>query len=134
MPAGAALIAYRAAFEGRGPESVRLRRYLPDTDGEFRAVTSSPLSAVLTSYQPDHLAGLIQQGGSLVILLAEDVARATKECPPGSDPEPWFMTPPILRADKIVLESGAELAVEAIDSRTRRLAGVLLAYELTVKG
>lgn len=134
MDAAQLRAAYRSAMREAVRETVRLRRYLPDEEGEFSPITSSPLAAALVSYQADAVAGLIQQGGSVVILLAEDVEQAMKEVPPGSEAAPWFTTPPILRADKIVLASGAELAIEAIDSRTRRIGGVLLAYEIAVKG
>lgn len=143
MRAPSIAAAYRQAMSRGQRETVRLRRY--EGQGASRvAVTSSPLAAVLAEYAPSPVAGLIQQGGSRMILLAEDVAALVKEpadpeaplpAPPAPpEPEAWFSDPPLKKTDRIVREDGSELTIDHVDTRTRRIGGSLIAYEIEVTG
>jgi hypothetical protein len=141
MNAAAIAAAYREAMTRAPRALVRLRRYVKNDEGLFAAATSSPLPAMLTAHAEETVAGLVGQGASLAILLAEDVAGLTMERPPSDDedetpdaPEPWFSDPPLRKTDKLVLADGSELAVEEVDTRTRRFAGVLIAYQVKVQG
>lgn len=140
MNAAAIAAAYREAMTRAPRALVRLRRYVKNDEGVFAAATSSPLPAMLTGHAEELVAGLTGQGGSLAILLAEDVAALTREVPPPEEdetppaPEPWFSDPPIRKADKLVMADGTELAVEEVDTRSRRFAGALIAYQIKVQG
>lgn len=140
MNAASIAAAYREAMTRAPRALVRLRRYVKNEEGLFAAATSSPLPAMLTAHAEETVAGLVGQGASLAILLAEDVAGLTMEMPPPADdetpdaPEPWFSDPPLRKTDKLVLADGSELAVEEVDTRTRRFAGVLIAYQVKVQG
>lgn len=99
-------------------EDVRLRRY--SGTGGSRSPTDFTVKARVTSYQAHDLVGSLQEGDRKLIMLAEDVE------------ESGFETP-ILSSDKVVVR-GRELQVIAPDDSTRRVGGVLIAYELTVRG
>lgn len=74
----------------------------------------------VTGYQPNELVGSVQQGDRKVIVLVEDLITAQFPLP-------------ITANDKLIL-LGKELAIVSVDSSTRRVQGVLIAYELQVRG
>jgi hypothetical protein len=83
--------------------------------------TFPDLLARVVGYQPREIVGNVQQGDRKVILLAEDVAASGLELP--------FRA----KADRIVW-NGKTMVVQAVDDATRRIAGVLIAYEIRVSG
>ena len=74
----------------------------------------------LDVYYGTELVGTIQQGDRKVILLADDLLAAQ-------------FALPLKKGDKIVIR-GRETNIEAPDDNTRRVRGVLVAYELQVRG
>lgn len=117
MTPALATLAYRRQL-GRHGEDVTLRR----VNASPASPTEATVRARVTGYAPDELVGGVQQGDRKVVVLAEDVAAA-------GFPEP---IQPGGR-DKIVVRDRV-LNVEAVDDNTRRVDGVLIAYELTVRG
>jgi len=97
-------------------ENVVIRTYVGITE-TYSDVT---VRARVVEFSPDQLVGAIVQGDRKLIMLAADVENtgvtlaATQNCK--------------------VLVRGKELQVKAIDDNTRRVGGVLMAYELTVGG
>ncbi|PZQ19336.1 MAG: hypothetical protein DI565_00655 [Ancylobacter novellus] len=106
-------------------EIVGLRRETADS-----AIEVGNLRARVTGFRPEELASGVDQGARKVILLAEDVERAVAL---GLWPATEGGGPAIVKNDRIVVR-GAPLNVEAIDDSTRRLGGVLMAYEITATG
>ncbi|MGN6549754.1 MAG: hypothetical protein ACTHJ3_07665 [Pararhizobium sp.] len=107
---------YRRMLGAYG-ETVTLRRTVPNG----APIEASALARV-TGYQPNELVSGIEQGDRKVILLAEDVETSGFPVP--------FKTS---GSDKIVAR-GTMLSIEAVDDSTRRVASVLIAYELRVRG
>jgi hypothetical protein len=99
-------------------EPVFVRRYAGT--GADRPYYQVPVRARVMEYQAQELIGPIQQGDQKVILLAEDLVAQQFEMP-------------LRKGDKIVVR-GRELNIEAPDDNTRRIAGVLIAYDLRVRG
>lgn len=99
-------------------EDVLLRRYTGT--GATRAKFEVRVRAKVAGYEPQDLVGSVQQGDRKVIVLAEDVDAAQ-------------FPVPITNSDKIVVR-GKELTIQSVDDSTRRIAGVLVAYELPVRG
>ena len=112
------LAAYRAAL-AQNHETVVLRRIAA---GNKVLAESGPLLARVTGYGPQELVGGIQQGDLRVVLLADDVAAS------------GFPLPLVQAgADRIVVR-GRATTPQAVDDNTRRVAGVLIAYEIRVRG
>lgn len=107
---------YRRLVDQRG-ETVVIRRYTGA--GVNRPKFEAEVNAVVTEYSPDELTGAIQQGDRRVIMLADDLA--------------WQFALPITSSDKALVR-GRECQIMAPDDSTRRVAGVLIAYELRVRG
>ena len=117
MTPASAIASYRRAMAIAGT-TVTIRRYFGS--GSDRASFEVRVPARIRDYNPDELVGDIQQGDQEVIVLVEDlVARQ--------------MALPLERGDKAVIR-GRECNIEAPDGNTRRIAGVLIAYELQVRG
>lgn len=76
--------------------------------------------ARVTGYQPDELIGQIQQGDVRIIVLAEDIGS--------------FPVPIRERSTDSVVINGRFLTVQAVDERTRKVGGVLIAYEIRARG
>jgi len=108
---------YRRAFDEVG-EVVFVRRYTGA--GANRPFFDTAAKGRVTGYEPHELIGTIQQGDRKIILLAEDLIDAQFALP---------VTP----NDRVVMR-GKELDIIAADDSTRRVAGVLIAYELQVRG
>lgn len=101
-------------------ETVLVRRYTPATGGVGRPKFDAEVRARVTGYAPEELVGSIVQGDRKVILLVEDLIAKQ-------------FAMPVLASDKIVVR-GKEFAIIAPDDSTRRIANVLIAYELTARG
>lgn len=99
-------------------EMVTIRRYYGT--GSPRSKYEKACLARVNAYAADELIGGIVQGDQKVILLAEDM-------------ETGAVTLPLLISDKVVVR-GRELQIVSIDANTRRVAGVLCAYEMQVRG
>ena len=106
-------------------ERVILRREALDAAPE-----ATGLRARVTGFTPEELASGIDQGARKVILLAEDLDAAIAA---GDWPAPLAGTGAILKDDTLVVR-GVPVNVDRVDDSTRRVAGELIAYELTVIG
>lgn len=117
MTPALAALAYRRQL-GKHGEDVILRR----VNAAPAEPTEVTVRARVTGYAPHELVGGVQQGDRKVVLLAEDVAAADFPEPirPGGK-------------DKIVVD-GRVLNIEVVDDHTRSVDGVLIAYELAVRG
>ena len=115
---------YRRAIGDHG-EPVSLRRESIDPTPEAQG-----LRARVMGFSPEELASGIDQGDRKLILLAEDVER---EIAAGRWPAPAAGSAAILKNDTLMLR-GAPMNVERVDDSTRRVAGTLIAYEMTVTG
>ena len=112
------LAAYRRAL-AQDHEVVTLVR-LP-VNGATR-IESRPVLARVTGYRPQEMVAGIVQGDQRVILLAEDLEAS------------GFPDRLVPGGPHRVAVRGRELAIKGIDDTTRRVAGVLIAYEVHVKG
>jgi hypothetical protein len=110
---------YRRMLDDRG-ETVVIRRYGAGIAGTSRPRFDVEVMAVVTGYAHNELVGPLQQGDRRMIVLVEDLL------------ERQFALP-ITAADKAIVR-GRECAILAPDDSTRRVAGTLIAYELTVRG
>lgn len=111
---------YKAMYRRRigVGEPILIRRYTGA--GVNRPRFDAEVRARVVGYQAEELVGGIVQGDRKVIFLAEDLNAAQ-------------FAGPITTNDKAVVR-GKELAIIAPDDSTRRCQGVLIAYELTVRG
>jgi hypothetical protein len=113
--------AARATYQrmlGGNFEQVLIRRYAGA--GTSRPRFDGPASARVVDYKPEQLVGSVQQGDRKLIVMAEDLEKVQ-----------W--PTPIRKNDKAVV-NGKELNIEGVDDHTRRINGVLIAYELQVRG
>lgn len=98
-------------------EAIMLRRY---SNPATRTFVDYATYARPVNYQPHELVGAIQQGDVNLIVLAEDLETAGFPFP-------------VRKGDKAVVD-GKELNIEAPDNNSRRVKGVICAYELRVRG
>ena len=108
---------YRRAMNEAG-ETVKIRRYTGA--GSNRPWFECEVMARVTGFEPEELVGAIVQGDRKLIVLAEDLIAAQFPLP-------------IVKGDRAIVR-GKELNIEAADDSTRRVAGVLVAYQLQVRG
>lgn len=108
---------YRRMLNMAG-ETVQIRRYTGA--GTSRPRADIDVIARVVDYDPEDLVGTIQQGDRKIVVLAEDLIGAG-------------ISLPLTIADKVVVR-GRELTIFAPDDSTRRVAGVLIAYELQARG
>lgn len=108
---------YRRMMDKAG-ETITIRRYTGS--GPNRPFFDAPVRARVVDYEPHELVGTIQQGDRKLIVLAEDLATA--------------QVPLDLRKGDKAVVRGRELNIEAADDNTRRVQGVLIAYELQARG
>ncbi|CAB4196058.1 hypothetical protein UFOVP1299_52 [uncultured Caudovirales phage] len=99
-------------------DSVHVRRYTGV--GANRPRMDYLARARVVGYQPHMVAGSVLQGDRKVIVLHSDLLAVE-------------FAGPILASDKLLFR-GKELAIIAVDDSTRRIGGVLVAYELQVRG
>ncbi|GLK67011.1 hypothetical protein [Hansschlegelia plantiphila] len=88
--------------------------------GSGDAAPAVTFKARVTGYSPEEQNGDVQQGDSKVIFLAEDLGD--------------FPLPIKSQSNDAIWVGGEKLTVQAVDNRTRAIAGVLIAYELRVRG
>ena len=111
MTPAAARAAYRRQITTHG-ETITLRRRVSGV------TTEALVRAKLVQLAPDELVGGLTQKSRKAIVLAEDVESS------------GFPVPFKTALDQIVIGSTV-LTIGIVDDTTRRVAGVLLAYELT---
>lgn len=104
---------YLRALQDHG-EPVIVRRITGDT------TTDVTVQARVMGYRPEELTGDIDQGHRKVILMPDWLVAAN-----------WPL--PIKKGDQIVIRN-KQTTVEIVDDNTRRIAGELIAYELSVSG
>lgn len=113
MTPAAAKAAYRRQI-GNG-ETVTLRRLDGAGAGDYQA------RGRVSGFAASDIEGSIQQGLRKAIVLADDVASS------------GFPTPFLPKQDRLIW-SGATLVIQSIDDATRRVGGVLIAYEFELAG
>jgi hypothetical protein len=99
-------------------ETITLRRNNPSP----AAPTEVQVRARVTGYRPEELVNGINQGDRRLIVLAEDVEASGFPVP--------FKTG---GSDKAIVR-GASLNIGVVDDSTRRIGGVLVAYDITATG
>lgn len=97
-------------------ENVIVRTYV----GTSESYTDKTVRARVVEFSPDQLVGAIVQGDRKLIMLAEDV-------------EGTGITLSATQNVKVLVR-GKELQVKSVDDNSRRVGGVLMAYELVVGG
>lgn len=117
MTPTAAVDATRRALTAAG-QSVTLRR-LADTAAQT-VIASASVLAVLRDYQPHELVNGLRQGDCLAILLAADLQAASFPVPP--------------RQGDQIEANGRKMTVIACDDQSRRVQGVVIAYEIKARG
>lgn len=105
---------YAREMEARG-DVVLLKRGPLEGPGP-----SAQVRAVVMGYEPQELTGNVQQGDSKVIFMADDLGDFPLPIKSGSTDAIW--------------QGNRKMTVQAVDDQTRRVAGVLIAYELRVRG
>ncbi|MER8615971.1 hypothetical protein NKG99_03820 [Mesorhizobium sp. M1409] len=101
-----------------GTRAVAIRRYTGS--GADRPFDDTPVLARVVGYEPHELVGGIIQGDRKLIVFGPDLEDAGFELP-------------VRKNDKAVIR-GVEINIEAPDDNTRRVAGVLIAIEMRVRG
>lgn len=114
---------YRRAMNAVG-ETVTLRRFTGS--GQNRPSFQADVMAVVSSYSPEQLAGSMTEATKKAIILARDLYDAQWPMAPGTNRL-------IVESDKIIVR-GKSHDIIAADDSTRRVAGVLVAVELQLKG
>lgn len=109
---------YRRQINAHG-ETIAIRRYTGL--GADRPRFDTDVMARVVGYKLEEIVGSVQQGDRKIIVLVEDLEQAQ------------FAFPIVAGTDKVVVR-GKELNIKAIDDSTRRVDGVLIAYELQVSG
>jgi hypothetical protein len=104
------LARYRAALSYRGEVCT-----IQHNDGS----AALQVLANVAGYAPQDLTDAIIQGDRKVILLADDLSAAAWPVPK--------------KGDRIVI-SGKQTTVQTVDDMTRRINGVVIAYEIQVRG
>jgi hypothetical protein len=99
-------------------ETITLRR----NNASPAPPTEAQVLARVTGYRPEELVNGINQGDRRLIVLAEDVEASGFPVP--------FKTG---GADKAIVR-GKPLNISVVDDSTRRVAGVLIAYDITATG
>lgn len=114
MTPDAAKAMYRRQLAAHG-EPITLRR--PVQNGA--PIDAAGLRARVVSFQSAESPEQVRQGVRKVILLAEDLEATSWPGPP--------------RAKDQVILRGKTMRIVSVDDDTRRVAGVLIAYELTAQ-
>ncbi|WP_456622148.1 MULTISPECIES: hypothetical protein [unclassified Bradyrhizobium] len=107
-------------------EAITVRRYVGK--GAARAPAAEAIAqGRVMGYQPQQIVGAVQQGDRRVILLNDPAASV----PSGKVALSTML--PLTSDDKLVVR-GAEIQIMGVDDSTRRIAGVLVALEIQVRG
>jgi hypothetical protein len=121
--------AVKASYRRALTETVLLRRYTGA--GSVRPKFEAAARAQVVGYAPHELVGTIVQGDRKCIVLADDLIANGWAAP--RNPDGTFGRVAIVTSDFVVVR-GVQLAIKAVDDSTRRINGVLIAYELQVSG
>jgi len=105
---------YRRVLLAHG-QDVTLQRVTPN--GTF----TYDVRARVMGYSPQTTAGSAQQGGRKAIVLAEDV-------------ESSGFPLPFREGQDTLVANGKTMTIAAVNDATRRVAGVLIAYEFELEG
>lgn len=108
---------YRRNMDAAG-ETIIVRRYAGT--GTTRVPSDTNVRARVTGYQDNELVGGIQQGDRKIIVLVEDLDTAGFPLP-------------VVASDKIIL-NGHINSIVSVDDFTRKVQGVLIAYEIQSRG
>lgn len=100
-------------------EDIFIRRFTGS--GVSRTAVDTACRARVVDYRPDELVGSVVQGDRKVIVLVESLLDAG-------------FSLPVTMQDKVYAARFDELAIMGIDDNTRRIAGVLIALDLQVRG
>ena len=104
--------AYARALGANGPaETVQL----------VRGGVSYPVQAWVTDFIPSDLAGAVEQGRRNAVVLASSVVAS------------GFPLPFIVKQDRLAWGTKSN-AITKVDDASRRVQGVLIAYELDLEG
>ncbi|MET4170967.1 hypothetical protein ABIB99_002049 [Bradyrhizobium sp. LA6.1] len=106
-------------------EAITVRRYAGT--GAGRAATEAVAQGRVMGYLPKEIVGAVQQGDRKVILLNDPAAAV----PSGKVALSTLL--PLDSDDRLVVR-GAEVAIQGVDDSTRRIADVLVALEIQVRG
>ena len=109
----------KADYRRELKEFVTVRRFT-GTGSNRPVFDAQNIRARVFGYDAKELIGGIQQGDRKAILYADDVIESG-------------LALPITDKDKLVVR-GIELSIIAPDDSTRRVDGILIAYELQVRG
>jgi len=112
MTPAAVQAAYARALGANGPA---------ETATITRGGVSYSVQAWVTEFIPSDLAGAVEQGRRNAIVLASSVAAS------------GFPLPFAVKSDRLVW-GGKSNAIVKVDDATRRVGGVLMAYELDLEG
>lgn len=107
-----------ASYRRSLKDVVTIRRYTGS--GQNRPYFEATALARVTGFDPDELVGTIVQGDRKLIVLADDLVKA--------------QFPLDLKKGDEVFVRGQKTTIQAADDSTRRVAGVLIAFELQVRG
>lgn len=110
--------ASHARMLGQVGEQVTFRRFTGN--GPNRPHFDVTVTARVMDYTAQELVGGIQQGDRKLIVLAQDFFDAQWPAPPK-------------KGDEAVIR-GVQTTVQDVDDNTRRIKGVLIAYEIRVRG
>ena len=104
--------AYARALGANGPaETVNL----------VRAGVSYPVQAWVTDFIPQDLAGAVEQGRRSAVVLASSVVAS------------GFPLPFVVKSDRLAWGTKSN-AITKVDDASRRVQGLLVAYELDLEG
>lgn len=117
MTPEAAAAMYRRQI-GRHGQIVTLERAADP--GDDVPIASVNVRARLFDFAPSGIESGLQQDDRRVVFLAEDIED--------------FPLPIREREDDYIVIGDARFAIEAVDDRTRSVGGVLIAYDLRVRG
>lgn len=107
----------RALAKTQGPgESVTLRRGVPPSNTDYPGIR-----AWVTEFIPEDLEGAVEQGRRNAVLLASSVVAS------------GFPLPFLPKQDFLIW-GGYIDAITSIDDATRRIQGVLIAYDVELEG
>lgn len=108
---------YIRALNAAG-ETIKIRRYVGV--GTSRVPTDTDVRARVTGYAASELTATIQQGDRRIIMLVDDLVDAG-------------FAVPVTANDKIMLR-GTMISIVSVDDSTRRIQGMLIAYEIQARG
>lgn len=99
-------------------DQIHIRRYFGD--GEARPFFDYPCTARETEFDPKELVGPLKEGDRKLIVFADDLLAAQFPVP--------------VKANDAAIIRGKEINIVGVNDKTRRVQGVLIAYELGIRG